>query len=84
MRDKFELKILRARSWGVVFCVRGGQPGGQPGWKGVFFVLKILFIHERHREAETQAEGEAVSTQGTRCWTRSQDSRITPWTEGRP
>ena len=28
--------------------------------------LKILFIHARHREreAETQAEGEAVSVQG--------------------
>ncbi|XP_048965291.1 ciliogenesis and planar polarity effector 1 isoform X13 [Canis lupus baileyi] len=33
------------------------------------------------REAETQAEGEAGSMQGARCWTRSQDSRITPWAE---
>ena len=32
------------------------------------FFLKILFIHERHRqrEAETQAEGEAGSMQGAR------------------
>ena len=38
---------------------------------------------ERGREAETQAEGEAGSMQGARCGTRSQDSRITPWAEGR-
>ena len=35
-----------------------------------FFLLKILFIHERHRDrdrqAETQAEGEAGSMQGAR------------------
>ena len=31
-----------------------------------FFFLKILFIYERHREAETQAEGEAGSMQGAR------------------
>ena len=37
---------------------------------------------EREREAETQAEGEAGSPQGTRCGTRSQVSRITPWAEG--
>ena len=38
---------------------------------------------EREKEAETQAEGEAGSMQGARCGTRSQDSRITPWAEGR-
>ena len=38
---------------------------------------------EREREAETQAEGEAGSTQGAQCGTRSQDSRIVPWAEGR-
>ena len=32
---------------------------------------------------ETQAEGEAGSTQGAPCGTRSWDSRITPWAEGR-
>ena len=44
-----------------------------------------LFIHERHREreAKTQAEGEAGSMQGAQCRTRSRDSRITPWAEGR-
>ena len=36
-----------------------------------------------HREAETQAEGEAGSTQGARRKTRSQVSRITPWAKGR-
>ena len=34
------------------------------------------------REAETQAEGEAGSTQGARRGTRSWISGITPWTEG--
>ena len=49
-----------------------------------FFLRFYLFIHERNRkrEAETQAEGEAVSMQGTQCGTRSLVSRITPWAEG--
>ena len=34
------------------------------------------------REAETQAEGEAGSMVGTRHGTRSQVSRIMPWTKG--
>ena len=34
-----------------------------------FFFFKILFInHERHREAETQAEREAGSMQGSLTW----------------
>ena len=37
-----------------------------------------LFIDERQREAETQAEGEAGSTQGARFGTPSEVSRITP------
>ena len=40
-------------------------------------------MRDTGREAETQAEGEAGSMQGTRCGTKSQDSRITPWAEGR-
>ena len=47
----------------------------------IFF--KILFIYSREREAETQAEGEAGSTQGAQCGTRSQVSRIRPWAEGK-
>ena len=39
------------------------------------------FIHERQREAETQAEGEAGSMQGPSHGTRSRDSRTTPWVE---
>ena len=35
------------------------------------------------REAETQAEEEASSMQEARHGTRSWDSRITPWAEGR-
>ena len=37
-------------------------------------------MHERHRErdAETQAEGEAGSMQGSRCGIQSWDSRIMP------
>ena len=36
-----------------------------------FFLRFYLFIHETHRkrEAETQAEGEAGSTQGAPCGT---------------
>ena len=41
-----------------------------------------LFMRDTEREAETQAEGEAGSMQGTRCVTRSQVSRITSWAEG--
>ena len=50
-----------------------------------FFLRFYLFIHEkqRDREVETQAEGEAGSMQGARHGTRSQDSRIMPWAEGR-
>ena len=56
----------------------------------LFFFFKdviCLFMHEntqrREREAETQAEGEAGSMPGAQHGTRSQDSRITPWAEGR-
>ena len=35
------------------------------------------------REAETKAEREAGSMQGAQCGTRSWDSRIMPWAEGR-
>ena len=44
--------------------------------------LKILFIRQREKEAETQAEGEAGSTQGAQPGTRSQVSRITLRAEG--
>ena len=47
------------------------------------FLRFYLFIHERQKEAETQAEGEAGSTQGAQCVTRSQIPRIMPWAEGR-
>ena len=51
-----------------------------------FFLRFYLFIHERHRaharEAEIQAEGEAGSMQGAQRVTRSQVSRIMPWTKG--
>ena len=46
------------------------------------FFFKILFIHERERELETQAEGEAGSMPGTQRGTRSRDSRIAPWAKG--
>ena len=36
-------------------------------------------MRDTEREAETRAEGEAVSMQGAQCGTRSQNSRITPW-----
>ena len=37
----------------------------------IYFFFKILFIHERHRKRERERQ------------TRSRDSRITPWAEGR-
>ena len=47
----------------------------------VSFFFKILFIHERHtereRDAETYAEGEVGSVQGTRCGTLSRIPGIT-------
>ena len=46
------------------------------------FLDFYLFIHERHRGAETQAEGEAGSMQGAGCGCPSRASRITPWAEG--
>ena len=44
-----------------------------------FFKRFYLFIHERHREAETQAEGEAGSMQGARCgpWDHALSQRQT-------
>ena len=42
-----------------------------------------LFMRDTEREAETQAEGEAGSMQGVCRGTRSWDSRVTPWAEGR-
>ena len=50
-----------------------GSPGSHPGLKATLnhpgcsvmflLLLKILFIHERYRGRETQAEGEAGSMQ---------------------
>ena len=40
------------------------QPLSHPGVPSCAFFKKILFIHERQREAEAQAEGEAGSRQG--------------------
>ena len=62
-------------------------------WSNDFFLNTISFFkdfiyswetqREKEREAETQAEGEAGSLWGPRCGTRSQDSGVTPWAEGR-
>ena len=40
-------------------------------------------MRDTEREAETQTEAEAGSTQEARRRTRSQVSRIIPWAEGR-
>ena len=42
-----------------------------------------FFMRDTQREAETQAEGKARSTQGAWCETRSQDSGVMPWTQER-
>ena len=39
-------------------------------------------MRNTQKEAETQVEGEAGSTQGARRGTQSWVSRITPWVEG--
>ena len=58
---------------------------GVPHFQWFFFLNKILFIYswetQREREAETQSEGEARSTQGAQRGTRSRVSRIRPWAE---
>ena len=51
-------------------------------WRAFIFLVFYLFIHERQREAEIQAEGEAGSMQGARRGTQSPFSRFTPWAEG--
>ena len=40
-------------------------------------------MRDTHREAKTQAEGEAGFLPGARCGTRFQDLRTTPQTKGR-
>ena len=40
-------------------------------------------MRDPEREAETQAEGEADSMQGAGCGTRSRDTGLRPWAEGR-
>ena len=40
-------------------------------------------MRDPERRTETQAEGEADSTQKARFRTRSRDSRITTWAKGR-
>ena len=53
------------------------------GRENLFLFKKFyLFIHERQRETDRQAEGEADSMQGARCGTPSRVSRITSWAEG--
>ena len=47
------------------------------------FFGKILFIYSCDTQREGKAETEAGSMQGARCGTRSRDSRIRPWAEGR-
>ena len=52
----------------------------------LFYFIKdfiYLFVRDTEREAETKAEGEAGSIPGARRGTRSWDSRITSWAEGR-
>ena len=59
-----------------------GQPLATCGYlalseeKHFFFQRFYLFIHERQREAETQAE--EGSMKGPQCGIRFRDSRITP------
>ena len=40
------------------------------------FIHNYLFIHERQREVEIQAEGEAGALWGARCGTQFQDPGV--------
>ena len=62
------------------------HPSDVSGLETRVCVLRFyLFIYSwethTHREAETQAEGEAGSLQGARRGTGSRDTRIRPWAE---
>ena len=48
----------------------------------LFFSKDFIYLFEKQREAETQAEGEAGSMLEAWHGTRSQVSGITPWAEG--
>ena len=74
----------RGWKWSEVLR-EGAQNSSRLVFLFLLFLKIYLFIHDRHieREAETQAEGEAGSMQGAQRGTRSHDSRITPWVEGR-
>ena len=53
-------------------------------WCFIFIFWRFyLFIHETHRETETQTEGEAGSLRGTWCGIRSQDLKIMTGVKGR-
>ena len=63
--------------------IRGGG-AGLMAQSGLFVCFKILlFIHERHRDAEIQAEGEAGSCQEPDAGLDPRTLGITPWAEGR-
>ena len=53
-----------------------------PFFKKIFYLFIYLFVRDREK-AETQAEGEADFSQKAWCETRSWNSRIMPWAEGR-
>ena len=69
----------------VWLSLRRGHSRGRVVDSSFFFFLKIyLFIYDRHRErGRDTGGGEAGSMPGARRGTRSRDSRITPWAEGR-
>ncbi|XP_048968106.1 tRNA-splicing endonuclease subunit Sen15 isoform X2 [Canis lupus baileyi] len=89
------LDLMESKSWHEVNCV--GLPdlqliclvGTEIEGEGLQTVvptsISASLSHNRHieREVETQAEGEAGSMQGARRGTRSRDSRIAPWAEGK-
>ena len=78
----FHLDSFLSSPWHFISI---SHPAGLLMANSPFFPFKrfSLFIHERHREKQTQAGGEASSPQGAWCGTRSRDSGITLWAEGR-
>ena len=81
-------KAFFSSNYFIRICLSAGCPGlmipRNRMWHFILFNLRFyLFNHERHTEAETQAEGEAGSLWVAQCRTQSQDWGIMTWAKGR-
>ena len=74
---------IRSQVSRIVPWAKGRRQTAVPPRDPKDFIYLFVRDTKREREAETQAEGGAGSMQGVWRGTRSWDSRITPWAEGR-